>query len=196
MLSWLCMNQQRVARRTWTKARKAERRVFRKHYTENFHNPAIICPIAPFPGKIRTKPDQGRLPLTQPLSRPIPTVPTQPRCTTNLSLSTVSAFEFEDLSGECLHGQPDIPLITEAMTRFRHAQNTFRGQRLDILEFPYTTSKHARPSQDNVFVRYHRDLHRFEIKVYEVGHYNAKKLLGHFLLQERKPEDRYEMTIS
>ncbi|MEM8484438.1 MAG: hypothetical protein AAF564_02760 [Bacteroidota bacterium] len=124
------------------------------------------------------------------------TLTTHPSRTKNLARSTVSAFKFEELSGECLHGQPNIPLITEAMNRFRHAQNTIRGQRLDILEFPYATSKHARPGQDNVFVRYHRDLHRFEIKVYEVGHYNAKKLLGHYLLQERKPEDQYEMTIS
>ena len=108
----------------------------------------------------------------------------------------MSASDFEDFKGECLQGQPDLPLITDAMNRFRHARDTFRGKRLDILEFPYTTNKHARPTQDNVFIRYHREQYQFEIKVFHVGHYNVKKLLGHYLLHEHKPENRYEMTIS
>ncbi len=109
---------------------------------------------------------------------------------------SVSEFAFEDLKGECLQGTPDMALISEALNRFRHAQNTIKVQRLDILEFPYTPGKHARPTHDNVFVRYHRDKGQFEIKVYHIGHYNAKKLLGHFILHEHKPENRYTMTIS
>lgn len=111
-------------------------------------------------------------------------------------IKAVHAFEFGDLKGEVLKGTPDMALIGDAMNRFRHAQQTIQGQRLDILEFPYTTSKISAPKHDNVFVRYHRDKHHFEIKVYTLGHYNTKQLLGHFLLHESKPEDKYEMTIS
>ncbi len=89
-----------------------------------------------------------------------------------------------------------MALISDAMNRFRHAQNTIRGQRLDILEFPYTIHKNHHPKHDNVFVRYHRDKHQFEIKVYAIGPYSAKQLLGHYVLHEQKPENRYEMTIS
>lgn len=111
-------------------------------------------------------------------------------------IEPVSDFAFEDLKGECLKGTPDMKLIAEAFNRFRHARQTIKVQRLDILEFPYATSKHARPVQDNVFVRYHRDKGQYEIKVFHFGHYNAKKLLGHFILTEHKPEDSYTMTIS
>ncbi len=89
-----------------------------------------------------------------------------------------------------------MALISEAMNRFNHARRMIQGQKLDILEFPYTPKKHARSSQDHVFVRYHKDKQQFEIKVYVLGHYNSKQLIGHFLLTEHKPETRYEMTIS
>ncbi|MFK7847780.1 MAG: hypothetical protein AB8G77_20980 [Rhodothermales bacterium] len=105
-------------------------------------------------------------------------------------------FSYEDFKGESLKGTPDMAIIKEALDRFRHAQRTIRGKRLDILEFPYNSSNHKRSMHDNVFIRYHGDLHRFEIKVFELGHYSAQQLVGHYLLHERKPESRYEMTIS
>ena len=108
----------------------------------------------------------------------------------------MNEFKYEDFKGEILKGTPDMAIIAEALNRFRHAQKTIQGKRLDILEFPYNASKHHRPMHDNVFVRYHRELRRFEIKIFELGHYNAQQLIGHFFLNEHKPEDRYEMTIS
>ena len=71
-----------------------------------------------------------------------------------------------------------------------------QGRNIDILEFPFSTNRHARSSHDNVFIRYYKDENKYEIKVFQIGHYNARTIQGHFILKEPDPETTYEMTIS
>ncbi len=107
----------------------------------------------------------------------------------------MSAFSFQNLDGEVIKGTPDFTLIGEALQRFRDARTAMKGHKLDILEFPFAMNKHVRPSQDNVFIRYHKEERKYEIKVFHFGHYNARKLLGHFILRESSRENTYEMSV-
>ena len=87
-------------------------------------------------------------------------------------------------------------MIEEALKRFKDAKAAMIGHNLDILEFPFGTSANARPTKDNIFIRYYKDDAKYEIKVFHFGHYNARSLAGHFFLKEPKPETNYEMTVS
>lgn len=107
----------------------------------------------------------------------------------------MSAFSFQDLEGEIIKGTPDFNLLEQALKRFQDARVTM-GKHIDILEFPFGTSPNNRPSKDNIFIRYFKDESKYEIKVFQFGHYNARTLVGHFLLKEPKPEASYEMTVS
>lgn len=107
----------------------------------------------------------------------------------------MSAFSFQDLEGEIVKGTPDFNLLEHALKRFRDARQTM-GKHIDILEFPFGTSPNNRPSKDNIFIRYYKDEGKYEIKVFNFGHYNARSLVGHFFLKEPKPETSYEMTVS
>ena len=108
----------------------------------------------------------------------------------------MNAFSFQDLEGEVIKGTPDFKLLKEALQRFNDARLAMQGRKIDILEFPFSTNRHARPAHDNVFIRYHQDEGKYEIKVFHIGLYNARTVQGHFMLKESKPETSYEMTIS
>ncbi len=108
---------------------------------------------------------------------------------------SVSTFTFQDLEGKIIKGTPDETLLKEALSRFRDARQTLKGHAVDILEFPLSTNLHTATSRD-IFIRYHRSDHTYEIKVFEFGHYNVRKIVGHFMLKEDKPKSTYAMTIS
>ncbi|MBX2819981.1 MAG: hypothetical protein KTR29_09885 [Rhodothermaceae bacterium] len=108
----------------------------------------------------------------------------------------MSAFSFQELEGEIIKGTPDFKLLEAALNRFKDAKSVMKGHNVDILEFPYATSTTARPSKDNIFIRYYEEEGKYEIKVFHFGHYNARTVIGHFFLKEPKPETSYEMTVS
>ena len=108
----------------------------------------------------------------------------------------MSAFSFQDLEGEVIKGSPDFKLLEEALRRFNDARRAMQGRKIDILEFPFSTSRHSRATHDNVFIRYYQDENKYEIKVFHIGLYNARTVQGHFILKEPNPETTYEMTIS
>lgn len=114
-----------------------------------------------------------------------------------MHLETPAAtFTIDNLEGIVLKGTLDLELIQEALNRFKHAQQTIQSTRLDILEFPYKNHHPRHASNDNVFMRFYRDKRQYEIKVFEFGLYNAKKLLKHYQLTMPAPENNYEMTLS
>ena len=107
----------------------------------------------------------------------------------------MSTFSFQDLDGEILKGTPDFQILEEALRRFNDARQAMHGQKLDILEFPFSTGKQVRQNQDNIFIRYYKEEEKYEIKIFQFGHYNARTLLGHFMLRKPKEETKYEMTV-
>lgn len=108
---------------------------------------------------------------------------------------TVRTFTFQDLEGKIIKGSPDTGVLKEALARFKDARQALKGHAVDILEFPLSTNPHTATSRD-IFIRYRRAEHTYEIKVFEFGHYNVRKLVGHFMLKENKPKSTYTMTIS
>ena len=94
-----------------------------------------------------------------------------------------------------MKGTPDFQLLEEALRRFKDARTAIGGRKLDILEFPFSTPKNIRPSNDNIFIRYYQEEGKYEIKIFQFGHYNARTLLGHFYLKEPDFKTRYEMTV-
>ena len=106
------------------------------------------------------------------------------------------AFTYQHFEGQALQGNPDEKLIHEAIDRFKHARIALKGQDLSILEFPFSSHKHVRPTYNNVLVRYDASSDHYEIKVFKMGHYNTRQLIGHFTLTSRKPETRYDTTVS
>jgi hypothetical protein len=107
----------------------------------------------------------------------------------------VKTFTFQDFDGEIIQGAPDEGLLNEALSRVRHARTSLQSQKLDILEFPFAPHSRSGTAQD-IFIRYHRVERYYEIKIFEFGPYNARKIVGHFLLREPKPDNRYSMTLS
>ena len=107
----------------------------------------------------------------------------------------MSAFSLQELDGEILKGTPDFDLLEQAIKRFKDARTTM-GQHLDILEFPFGLAPNGRTNRNNIFIRYYKEEAKYEIKIFQLGHYNARSLIGHFLLREPKPETSYEMTIN
>ena len=108
----------------------------------------------------------------------------------------MSAFSFKEFEGETIKGNPDLKLFEEALQRFHHAREAMQGHNVDILEYPLSGDKSLARQKDHVFIRYHKEDGAYEIKIFQVGHYNTRSVLGHFFLRENKPEARYEMTIS
>ena len=108
----------------------------------------------------------------------------------------MSAFSFNNLEGETIKGNPDPELLKEALQRFNDARSAMTGHNVDILEFPFGPNNQSRNAQDTVFIRFYKEELKYEIKVFQLGLYNARKLVGHFFLKEDNPERRYEMTVS
>lgn len=109
----------------------------------------------------------------------------------------MKAFTYQDFEGEAHLGEPDEKLFDEAINRFKHARIALRGQDLSLLEFPFSSHKHVRPSYNNVLVKYDKQTEKYEIKVFKLGPYSARQLIGHFvLLGPSKPEFSYSMTVS
>ena len=101
------------------------------------------------------------------------------------------------MKGQTLSGIWDERLATEAVNRFRQAKTAYPDRALNLLEFPFTReARLASNGKNNVEIRYFEEEGRFEIKLFEFGPYNIKKVASHFILQEDKPETNYEMTIS
>lgn len=156
----------------------------------------MIEPVGHLPGCAAAHPSKSQRPLKSYQILPIILLLIIRPLSKPYQQRIVSAFQFQNLEGEIIKGTPDFQLFEEALKRFKDATMAMQGRKIDILEFPFSTSDNVRPANDNIFIRYHRDEGKYEIKIFHFGHYNARKILGHFFLKEPDPETRYEMTIS
>ena len=101
------------------------------------------------------------------------------------------------MKGQTIAGKRDDRLLTEAVNRFRMARQTFPDKPLNLLEFPYAREvRLASSGKNNVEIRYFASAGRYEVKLFEFGPYNTRKVAIHIILLEDKPETNYEMTIS